>query len=121
MISKTVPTPVSRSLAIRGTPRLAAKALLMAATLAASLLAVPRLGWRATGAVAGVYALFVALASVMLAMRRSLNLLPVLPPVLASLHVSYGVGFLTGLVALARRVTSLKARQHAGESTGARA
>jgi transposase len=33
----TVPTPVSRSLAIRRTPRLAAKALLMAATLEASL------------------------------------------------------------------------------------
>ena len=34
LIRKTVPTPVFRSLAIRRTPRLAAKALLMAVTLA---------------------------------------------------------------------------------------
>ncbi len=37
LIRKTVPTPVFRSLAIRRNPRLAAKALLMATTLDASL------------------------------------------------------------------------------------
>jgi hypothetical protein len=36
LIRKTVPTPVLRSRAIRRTPRFAAKALLMATTLAAS-------------------------------------------------------------------------------------
>jgi hypothetical protein len=51
----------------------------------------------ALGLLAGSYALFLAVASVRLAAREPESL-SVVPVALASLHVAYGLGFLTGLV-----------------------
>jgi succinoglycan biosynthesis protein ExoA len=93
----------------------------LVASLAISLLAMPRAGWRPTRIVAGVYGLFVAVASMTLALRRSLRLLPMLPAVLTCLHFSYGLGFLTGVFGLIRRIASSKTSEHAGQSTEARA
>src|SRR5438477_1691808 len=81
------------------------------ASLAAALLAMPSTGWRPLARLTAVYSLFVAVASVTLASRRSPRVLPVLPAVLACLHISYGLGFLSGIFGLVQRIAFPRAAQ----------
>jgi cellulose synthase/poly-beta-1,6-N-acetylglucosamine synthase-like glycosyltransferase len=57
--------------------------------------------WEAFKLLATVYAGAATLASLVLAVRRRWRHLPLLPAVFACLHVSYGLGFLVGIVGLA--------------------
>jgi GT2 family glycosyltransferase len=54
--------------------------------------------WRWPLAVAGVYVIASAIASVVTARRHGWDLLPVLPVVFATYQVAYGLGFLTATV-----------------------
>ena len=55
------------------------------------------------GLVAGTYVVANLAASIAVAVRRGLSLLPLLPIVFSVLHLSYGFGFLWGLVRFAGR------------------
>jgi glycosyltransferase involved in cell wall biosynthesis len=59
--------------------------------------------WVAFGLVAGTYLVANLSASIAVAVQRGLVMLPLLPFVFATLHLSYGIGFLWGLVRFARR------------------
>lgn len=69
-----------------------------------SLLGTAALGllWRPAGVlfifIAALYLLACLTASLWTAARRGWNSLPLLPPVFMTLHLSYGLGFLTGLL-----------------------
>jgi hypothetical protein len=75
--------------------------LALGLTLLAGL-AMPIL-WTAFALVAGSYLVANLAASIAVAVRRGWSLLPLLPVVFATLHVSYGVGFIWGLVRFANR------------------
>jgi glycosyltransferase involved in cell wall biosynthesis len=63
----------------------------------------------------GVYTLLATLASLVLASGHGWRRLPLLPAVFACLHVSYGLGFLTGVLGLAgSRVQSARPGTRAG-------
>jgi glycosyltransferase involved in cell wall biosynthesis len=64
----------------------------------ASLAAVTPWGWAALAGLVGLYTLANLAASLWTARRRGWRHLPLLPFVYATLHLSYGAGFLTGLV-----------------------
>ncbi len=85
-------------------PRHFIPALFVAAVVGGAALAVfipvVRTGWLAMLA---AYLLSSLVASVLTAHRAGWRCLPLLPVVFASLHVSYGVGFLAGLVRFAGR------------------
>jgi len=63
---------------------------------------IPGVRWMAP-IVPGVYLLANLLASVITASRRGWRYFPLLPLVFAILHLSYGLGFLVGLIRFARR------------------
>lgn len=63
----------------------------------------------AFGAVAISYVAVLAIASVTTAARYGWNLLPILPPTFACYHLSYGIGFLQGLVDFVLRRRNLPA------------
>ena len=67
------------------------------AALAAALVAVPFAGWVPAACVAGLYAAANIAASLLTARRESAALVPLLALAFATLHVSYGLGFLAGL------------------------
>jgi GT2 family glycosyltransferase len=72
--------------------------------------------WGALKLLVQVYTGAATLASLVLTARRGWRYLPPLPAVYACLHVSYGLGFLAGMVGLAR--TSVRsARSGAREGT----
>jgi len=50
----------------------------------------------------GVYAAFIALGSIVIAVRKGVALLPLLPVTLVTFHAGYGVGFLAACVARRR-------------------
>lgn len=81
----------------------------LAAFLVVSLLLV-RLTWRPFALGAACYAVADILASFWAAGRRNLRVLPLLPVVFATLHFSYGFGFLTGLAKFAGRWGDRKVR-----------
>jgi hypothetical protein len=61
-------------------------------------------GWRLPLlAVAGSYVVAGGVASILTALRAGLSLLPLLPIAYALLHLSYGAGFLAGLLRWAGR------------------
>ncbi len=70
--------------------------------LACALLPTAAFWWApavwATGLMAAAYTLAAILASVSSAARAGWSLFPALPPVFASYHIGYGVGFLLGIV-----------------------
>jgi len=74
-----------------------------------------------TGAIktlAGVYTLAATLASLVLTFGHGWRRLPLLPAVFACLHVSYGLGFLTGALGLAgSRVRSARSGAREGTET----
>jgi len=67
------------------------------AALAAGLGAVPWAGWAPAACIAGLYAAVNIAASVLTARRESMAHVPLLALAFATLHVSYGLGFLSGL------------------------
>lgn len=72
--------------------------LFVLSLLAAILLAIfTNWGWVALAAVAGSYLIANFTASLVTAAKKGWRHLPLLPIVFATLHISYGVGFLTGL------------------------
>lgn len=77
---------------------------LFVVALTASLIALPltSLGYWWLAAVAGPYVAAALLASVWLS-RRDLVLSPLLPVIFAILHISYGAGFLEGLISFRHR------------------
>jgi hypothetical protein len=77
-------------------------AFVFAVAAAAMLVATP-LGWTPLAVLGLAYALAVAAAAVIVAGRQTRDLLPGLPLAFAILHVSYGAGFLVGLVRFAGR------------------
>ena len=78
---------------------------LFIATLLLSLLMAPfaSVGLYLLVLIAGLYALANVGASVLAASKNGWKLLPFLPVIFATLHASYGAGFLVGLVAFANR------------------
>jgi succinoglycan biosynthesis protein ExoA len=60
-------------------------------------------GRRLFALVAGLYALANLAASIYTAYRRGWRYMPYLPMIFATLHLSYGIGFLVGLVKFRRR------------------
>jgi GT2 family glycosyltransferase len=54
-------------------------------------------------AMLAVYAAFAAVASIALALKRRVRLLPLLPVVLACMHVAYGCGVFAGAASMLRR------------------
>ena len=60
-------------------------------------------GWNSLAAIAGCYAAANLIASTAAAVREGWQHLPLLPLVYATLHVSYGLGFLVGLGKFASR------------------
>ena len=72
--------------------------------------------WGALKLLVGVYTGAATLASLVLTVRRRWRHLPPLPAVFVCLHVSYGLGFLAGIVGLAGR-RARSARSGAREGT----
>jgi len=66
-----------------------------------------------------VYTGVAAIASLALAPRHGWRFLPPLPIVFACLHLSYGLGFVAGLMGLAARTLFRSARSGAHQSTEA--
>ena len=64
----------------------------------ATLAGAPAFGWWPFLSLTAVYALLTVAMAVPVAARAGWDLLPLLPACFATLHVSYGAGFLTGLV-----------------------
>jgi glycosyltransferase involved in cell wall biosynthesis len=99
-------------------PRQLASAALVAGLGASVLLAI---GGKtaALKTLAGVYTLAATIASLALARRRGRRHLPLLPVAFACLHLSYGLGFIAGLLGLAGRILRPAARSGARQSTEA--
>lgn len=76
-------------------------------------------GIRGIGALAALYTFVATIASLALAMRHGWRHLPPLPVAFACLHVSYGLGFLAGIVGLAGNTLVRAARSGAPSSTEA--
>jgi succinoglycan biosynthesis protein ExoA len=73
-------------------------AFVLALLVALVLCLVPPLGWAALAFVAGSYLLANLAASVLTAAGRGWEFLAALPLIFAILHISYGAGFLVGLI-----------------------
>lgn len=92
-------------------PRQFVPAALVATVIIATLAAlVPGVGCLALGAVLGTYSVANLVCSVHASARSSWEHLPILPLVYATLHFSYGCGFLVGLVRFADRWGKAKSR-----------
>ena len=78
---------------------------LFVAALLASLLAIPctPISLWTLMIVGGSYAIANISASIFIGLRKELKSLPLLPVAFATLHLSYGIGFLAGLVKFANR------------------
>ena len=93
---------------------LALPALVAALAFAASLLwpgveIVAMLAAGLLGAGLALYAVVLGVATVSTAARHGWSLAPILPPIFASYHFGYGIGFLQGLADFARPHTSPRA------------
>ena len=102
---------------LRRHPRQARARQLLPAALVAAILLSALIARAVCKPLLAVYGVYLACASVVLAARRSWSILPALPAVFACLHLSYGLGFLDGAAALARRL----ARTRVAEAPASRA
>ncbi len=105
---------------LRRHPRQARVRQAVPAVFVAALLTSTVAAPRACRSLVLAYGGYVAGASIVLAARRSWRVLPALPPALACLHLSYGLGFLSGAASLAGRLVRARVAE-APASSEARA
>ena len=93
---------------------------LLAGSLLLGLATAPfsRTARRVFAGVAGLYLTANLIASVLTARKAGARTLPLLPPTFATLHLSYGLGFLVGLVKFCNRWGDRATRSSYAESPG---